>query len=596
MSYLKKIEDYSLQVVNGEITACQKHIWACQRFLSDVEKYRNDKDYPFYFDEKRAEQFSDWAKLFKHRKGVLAGKYIELSDIAHFCFGNIYGWYEKDTGYRRFNKLYWQVSRKNAKSQYLSLVATYELFVFPGDEVAEVYSAATKKDQSRIIYDECVKMLDNCEDIISETHYKESYGRLVRLSNGAFMRPLSEEDRKTGDGLNPQCGIIDEYHAHETSEIYDILDSGMGARPQPLMAIITTAGFNLNNPCYRVEYDLVSKILNPNLSTNLDSYFCMVNELDRNETGEAIKIGNREIKPGELIDDIKDPNVWVKSNPIICSYPEGIKYLEKKLKEALEAPEKMRNFLTKHMNVWVNLRGLGFMDTGKWTMSSFKNYCEHEKIEDLINEKTDKKCWVGCDLSAKIDLTSVNFEFKDEKGNYYIKSHSFMPSERFASAISQDKVPYDLWERDGWLTVIDGAVIDYTAIVDYIVSVSDLNGWYVEEVCIDPWGAAQITSSLDNLGFNVVNIIQGYKTLSEPTKNFREQVYNKKMIHDGSPVLSFAVGNAITRQDYNQNLMLDKSKAKQRIDPLASCINSHCRCMVADVNTSLYNKRGLREL
>jgi phage terminase large subunit-like protein len=569
LSLTTELIDYCESVLAGRPLSCQKHKWACSRFLRDIER-AGSAEFPFVFNEKKAERFFSWMRLFKHRKGVLKGKNLDPAPIQKFVFANIYGWYHQATGYRRFNKLYWQVARKNAKSQSLAAVGSYELAAFDesGLETMEVFCAATKTEQAKIVYDETVAMINGCA---LRDRFSVAYGRITHKKTDSVMRPLSEEDRKTGDGLNPQCGIIDEYHAHETSEIYDVIDSGMGARTQPLLAIITTAGFDLNNPCFRVEYDLVSKILNPDVPVELDNYFAMVNELEKNETGEKIETPDgRTVAPGDLLDDIKNENVWVKANPIICSYPEGVDYLRKKCQEALEAPEKQRNFLTKHMNVWVNQREMGYMNMAKW------NACPRE-IPDL----SGSRCYVGLDLSAKIDLTSVAFEFP-VGDRYVVLSHSFMPEDTFETKQRTDKVPYGQWVKDGWITLTPGAVIDYRAVKRYALQRATDAGWQIAEWCLDPWGALQVAAELTDEGHTVVEIIQGIKTLSEPTKNFREMVYSSRVTHDGNPVLGWAISNAIADEvDRNQNIILNKKKSRERIDPIAAVINAHVRAMVA---------------
>ena len=558
---------YSDDVLSDKPLSCKKHKWAAQRFISDVDRMkRKDSDFPFVFDGESAGRFFEWMRLFKHRKGVLSGKTIEPHIIQKFIFGNVYGWKHRETGYRRFNKFYWQVARKGAKSQSLSCVGTYELMAFNGAETMEVYCAATKREQAKVVYDESVAMLRG-SDYFNGSEYAVAYGTITHHKTGGTMRPLSKEDKKTGDGLNPQCGIVDEYHAHETDEVYNILDSGMGARRSPLLAIITTAGFNLDVPCYRVEYDLVSKILNPDIDINFDSYFCLVNELDRNDAGE-------------LVDDIKDPAVWVKANPIVCSYPEGVEYIRKKLEEGLQAPEKMRNVLTKHMNVWVQMREAGYMNMAKWNALS-------KEPPDLRGEI----CVVGIDLSAKIDLTSVAFEFKKDD-TYIIFSHSFIPEEQFNIKIKTDRVPYDLWQSQGWVTVIPGAYIDYKVVMDYAFQRATENGWTIQEWCLDPWGALQLMQDLTERGETVVEIRQGAQTLSEPTKDFRAVVYDRRVITDGSPVLSWAVSNAIVDTgSRNETIVLNKGKSRQRIDPVAAVINAHVRAMAME--ECIYDKRGL---
>jgi len=586
-SLLSDLLQYSHDVISGKIIACKKHKWACMRFLKDLER-QDTEDFPYIFDESKAERFISWMKLFKHRKGVLKGQNIQPHIIQKFVFGNVYGWYHRDTGYRRFNKMYWQVARKNAKSQSLSCVASYELMAFlDGKEAAEVYCVATKTEQAKIVYDETVAMLNAAK--IFDGKYKVAYGRITHNKTGSVMRALSEEDKKNGDGLNPQCGIIDEYHAHETSEAYDIIESGMGAREQPLLAIITTSGFDLNNPCYHVEYDLCSKILNPDIPFDLENYFVMINELDKNDTDETIEIGGRKIPAGDLIDDIKDPNCWQKANPIICSYQVGIDYLKKKLKEALEAPEKMRNFLTKHMNVWVNQRECGYMNMSKWAA------CGKFDPEELPDTKKETP-FAGVDLSATLDLTSVTFEFALPDGFFYVQSHSFMPEETLEAKRKTDKVPYDLWVKQGWITATSGAEVDYHYILEWIEEQYEKNKWFKGEVCYDKALATWLKQELEDRRYTPVEIPQSYTGLSVATKDFRSKVYNKKIIHGNNPVLTWAISNAVTRSGPSENLMLDKSKAKQRIDPIAATINAHVRAMANERAVCVYNTRGMRSL
>lgn len=556
MDLTKTLIKYSENVLNDKPLSCQKHKWACQRFLRDLKR-QGTKNFPFVFNPEKAKRFVDWCSLFKHTKGILVGEYINLYDspIMLFIACNIYGWYHKDTGNRRFTKAYWQVARKNGKSQLLANIGNYELMAFDEDaeEVNEIYCAATKTEQAKIVFSEALFMLRRCKDVAP--YWDFTYGKIRHITSDSFMRVLSEEDRKTGDGLNPKCGLIDEYHAHDTSEIYDIIDSGMGARKEPLIIIITTAGFNLNYPCYTVEYQLISKILDPNIPFEMDNYFVMVNELDKDENGE-------------LIDDIKDPKTWIKSNPIVATYPEGIKYISDRMKEALEIPEKMRNFLTKHMNIWIHLTELSYISPERWSNC-------HDDLPDLKGLSV----WIGIDFSSKIDLTSVSFEFKVDD-NYIILSHSFIASETLQRKIKTDKVPYDLWVDQGWITVQDGPIINYLKAIEQIKDLIAENNWFVECWCLDPWCAGQIMSTLVDEGEEVVEIRQGAKTLSEPTKDFRDMVFARRVIHDNNPVLAWAISNAIAEKvDKNENIMLNKSKSKGRIDPIASVINAHVRCM-----------------
>lgn len=538
---------YSEEVLTGDVVACQKHKWACQRFLNDLEKEGTD-DFPYIFDEARGELFLDWMRLFKHRKGILAGQYIEPHIIQEFNFGNIYGWIHKDTELRRFNKAYWQVGRKNAKSQSLGASGSYEASAF-GEPSAEVYCAATKKDQAKIVWEEIEAMIKGNPDL--RDRFKVAYGTITHLKSGSIIKPLSKEDRKTGDGTNPSAFFIDEYHAHDTMEIYDIGDSGMGARLQPLLMIITTAGFDLNKPCYRVEYQYVSRILDPNDPTTNDNYYVMVNELDKG-------------------DDIKNEKNWPKANPILCSYENGVEYIRKQLKVALDVPEKMRNFLTKNMNIWVDAKEDGYMDKAKWST------CKANEI-DL----KPYPVWVGVDLSTTTDLTSVGLVFKLPDNKYAVKQHSFMPEDKLQERIKTDRVPFDLWEEQGYITTTPGSVVDYSYIEQYLINMRN-EGFNVIEIDYDKWNATHFAQMMETQGFEMVEIPQMLRHLSGPTKEFRKNVFSKHIIHFDDPVLNWAVGNAIQKQDAQENIMLDKSKSKERIDPIAAIINGFSRATSND--------------
>lgn len=565
--------DYSNDVIDGRgVVACQKHKWACQRFLRDIEREGTD-EFPFVFDEDKAMRFFEWMSLFKHTKGVLRGKSIQPHEIQLFVFGNIYGWVHRDTGFRRFRKAYWQVGRKNAKSQSLACVGTYEEAAM-GEMMSEVYIGATKTEQAKIVWNEADAMIANSPDL--SNRFKVSYGVIRHPKTRSIFKPLSKEDKKTGDGTNPQCGIIDEYHAHETDEIYNVIDSGMGARQQPLLMVITTAGNNLNSPCYRIEYNFVEKLLDPYNPTELDGYFAMVNELDKDEEGN-------------LIDDITDESVWEKANPIVASYPEGRKFLRERLAEARLKPEMMDDYLTKNMNVWINQGENAYMRMEKW---------DNCKDPDMFTDEflMHREVTVGLDLSKKIDLTSVGFEFYDEElGKYVVLSHSFIPEETLQQKIATDKMPYAKWVREGWITVTPGAVVDYRFVQAYVMQEIEKYQWHVDEVCYDEWSAGLISQELSDRGFEMIEIRQGIHTLSEPTKNFREEVYKGNVIHNANPVLTWAIGNAVTREDHNENIMLDKAKSTNRIDPIAALINAHVRVM-RDDDKNPYDDRGLNIL
>lgn len=558
MTLTDELIQYSKDCTADTRHVCQKHRWACERFLNDLKK-SGTKDFPYIFDEEKALRFFEWAALHKHTKGVLAGEPIDFTPIQRFIFGNVYGWVHQDTGLRRFRKAYWQVARKNAKSQSLAIVGDYELMAL-GEPMSEVYIGATKSMQAKIIYNEVVAMLKRCPLLKGKWH--ESYGVIRHPKSDSILRALSKDDGKTGDGLNPQCGLIDEYHAHPTDEILEVINTGMVARRQPLLFIITTAGTNFGGPCYRVEYPLVEKILDPSLDFDVADYFCMVNELDRDQEGN-------------LIDDVKDEERWVKANPIAATYPEGLANIRSKLASALESPEKMESFLTKNMNLWVNQSAMSYMDMAKWK--------ERGAITKIPVDLYGRFAYVGIDLSKRIDLTAAAIILPidvDSAVQYVVRAHGFIPEDTVAVHEKTDKVPYRAWAKAGYLTITPGDVVDYRFIESWIHETTDDLGVNVKELCYDPYNATHFAQDFEAQGITTVEVRQGMRTLSEPTKAFREEAYRGNILHEPNPLLDWAVSNAVTKRDHNENIILDKEKSTNRIDPIAAVINAFSRARV----------------
>lgn len=574
---------YCDDVIDSKIIACQKHKWACMRFQRDLERMNK---WEWFFNEEKANYYLKWMSLFPHSKGPLAGQKKIPVDYEMFVYANIYGWVHHDTSIRRFRKSYEQLARKNAKSQDKAIQALFECSAL-GEAIAEVYVAATKKEQTRHVWGEAVWLFKNSEFLKDKFTCKfdqELQQTVIRhKKSGSFFSRLSKDDKKTGDGTNPHFMVIDEYHLHETTEYYDLATSGQKTRAQPLLSIITTAGFDLNNPCYRVEYDYISKILDPNNPIENDRYFAIVCEADKNDTSETIEINGQKISPGGLIDNITSLEAMIKSNPIIGTCAVGVESIKIEIAEALDKPEKMRDVLTKTLNVWVNQRNCGYMPMDKWAVCSMKDPIDVKKMPVVA----------GFDLSATIDLTSIAFEIPLDDERYFVMSHSFMPEETIEAKRKTDKVPYDLWVSQGWITATPGAEVDYHLIIEYMEKKYEDMGWDRGEVCFDKALATWLTHELIEREFTAIEVPQSFMVLSSPTKDFRAKVYNKKIIHENNPVLTWAISNAVTRSGPSENIMLDKSRAKQRIDPIAAMINAHYRAMVKE-NNFIYNERGMR--
>ena len=584
MNTTNELIQYSNEIISGEIVACKKHKWACMRFLRDLGRIGAD-EFPYIFDEERAERYFDWMRLFKHRKGPLAGQKKEPVIYEKFVYGNIYGWIHKNTELRRFRRSYEQLGRKNAKSQDKAIQALYEISAF-GEQSAEAYVAATKKEQTRFVWGEASWLYKNSELLKDKfvTKFDQELMQVIirHKKSDSFFARLSKDDKKTGDGSNPQFMVLDEYHLHETTEYYDLGASGMKTRSQPLLSIITTAGFNLNNPCYRVEYDYVSKILDPNNPIENDWYFVMICEADLDENGK-------------FVDDVSSDMARMKANPIIGDTDVGKESIKIDLQESLDKPDKMRDFLTKTLDIWINQRPLGFMDMAKWAAcgATIKR-----PFPDVSGKKY--KVTTGIDLATRIDLTSVGFEI-DMGDLIAVLSHSFMPRETLEKRMKVSrKIPFDRWENDGWLTVTPGAQVEYHSVLDYIEKTYDEYGWRRDEACFDRHLATWLEGEMAGKKFVSIEVPQIITMLSNPTKDFKGLVYNistenaeKKLIHDNNPVLGWAISNAVTKMDHNKNIMLDKEKSSECIDPIAALMNAHFRVMITKKKKSIYETRGI---
>lgn len=552
--------DYSQSVIDGSyfMPTCLKHKWACMRFLRDIEN-ENTKDFPYVFNNRKAIRYLNWLKLFKHIKGELAGQRINPHDIQSFTRGNIYGWEHVETKRRRFRKSYWQTSRKNAKTQTNGATATYEL-TFMGGGISEVYVAATNREQANILWSDTEAMINGCNEL--EGKYKTAYHELVYLKTGSKMSTLSKDSKKSGDGTNPQCGIIEEYHAHPTDESMEVLESGMGARPEPLIDIITTPGFNLDYPCYSVEYKLVTKILDPDDPYNDDTYFAMVNELDED-------------------DDPMDETVWAKSNPIRATYPAGMKYLRDRAKQAEGAPEKMVKFLTKDVGMWVDAPEQGYLDYSKYQAS---------KIPKLPFDIVGQTVYVGVDLADKVDLCSVQYEFprlEGEAKKWYFINKNYIPRETMARRQRLENKPYNLWATQGHVTPTDnhnGELVDYRRIIRDIDDFCKGNLLDVVYVCVDPRGANMFMQELSDLGYSVLDIFQGNSSLDAPTLHYREQLNVGNILNLENPIMDAAARKAQVNINTKGEMRLDKNRNEQgtKIDPLAAAICSHKLAMNHD--------------
>ena len=570
MNCLEEITEYAQGCVSGAIISCKKHRWSCQRFLNDRKKAESDSEYPYIWNEQAAQNIVDWFSMLYHSKGDLAGEPILLTSWQKFRLCQLYGWVRKDTGLRRFRKSYTQIARKNAKSQEEAGVALYEASVtaVKNGEVCEVYTAGVKRDQSKIVFNEAALMLQRSP---LRTKFRITKDAITHPVSGSYIKALSKEDGKSGDGTNPALLIIDEFHQHPTTEFYDL---GLGGNTkEPLLMIITTAGVDLNCPCYVAEYQYCSRVLDPDTDIEDDEYLIDICELDPEDY--------------ENLDNLEDEKLWEKANPIRMSYEGGRDKLRQAYKTASEVPEHMSAFLTKCMDVWIMAKEDGYMNMAKWKA------CQVSEIP--VNTK-GMPVYVGFDMSAKIDLTSVAFvipyesDRTDPEGKpvvkYIVYSHSFVPSrEKLVERKRKDKAPYDAWEREGFLTVTNTPIVDQGTVMRYVLNTCREKKWEIETLCFDPANASKLMMDLSDEGYEVEEVYQSHKSLNESTQGFREQVYSGNILYTYNPVLNFAMSNAVIRRS-NGLIKIDKDATTKRIDPVDAVLCAYKLAMYHEFHSA----------
>lgn len=563
MSILQELITYANNCLNDikvseyeDYISCKKHKWACQRFLDDLKrsecKNTLTEPFPYIWVEDEAQKIVDWFAMLRHSKGVLAGQPINLTPSQKFDLCQLYGWRHEVTGYKRFKKSFKEVARKNAKSQEEAGIALYEISVqaTKNGEAYEYYTAGVKRDQSKIVFNEAKLMLKGSP---LRTKFKITRDLITHIKTESFIKALCKEDGQKGDGTNPAGLILDEYHQHRTSEFYDL---GLGSNTkESLLMIITTAGMDLTYPCYTQEYQYCSKILNPDVDVWNDEYYVDIYELDEEDYKD--------------ISNIADERLWFKANPIRMTYKEGQEKIRGEYLIAKEIPEKMTAFLTKCLNIWVQAKENGYMDMAKWKK------CQ---VKEIPIDTRGMSVYVGFDMSAKIDLTSVAFviPWKTDKVDkfgkpiikYIVYSHSFIPNrEKLQERKLKDKVDYDAWERMDFLTVTDTEIVDQNAVMDYVLKTCEKMDWHIETLCFDPANASKIMMDLSNEGYDVEEVFQSHKSLNESTAGFREQVYSRNVLYLYNPLLNFAMSNAVIKTN-NGLIKIDKDATTKRIDPV----------------------------
>lgn len=530
---------YARDVVAGDIPACKWIRAACQRQLDDLER----TDWDWRWDARLAARVCAFIELLPHVKGRWKSRTIILEPWQCFTLSTIFGWVDAD-GFRRFRKALVVIPRKNAKTTIAAAVGLY-LLALDDEPGAEVYSAATTKDQARISWDIARGMAQRTPG------FRDRYGvtahphSIAIESDARFFKALSR-DADSLEGLNPHGAIIDELHAHKTREVFDVLDEATGARQQPLIFIISTEGDNATG-VFAEQVAYGQQVLEGNHED--DSFYAAIYTIDPE-------------------DDWTSPEAWAKANPNL-----GVSVLAKDLeircRQAQKNAESQSSFLTKRLNVRVGA-GNAYFNMLAWREKCFEPTL---KIEDYYGQR----CIVGLDLASKIDIAAMGLMFDD--GAFFARC--WIPED----AIEKGNPNYDLyrgWAERGHLKLTPGNVIDFEFIEQDLLELH--RNFDVAEVAFDPYQATQLSTRMMAEGLPMVEIPQTVRHMSEPLKELAARILSGRIKHDGNPVATWMFGNVVVKRDAKENVYPTKARMENKIDiPItATMCTARQFCLQAD--------------
>lgn len=545
--YCRTAVAYAKRVVAGKQVACEFVRLACQRQLDDLQRWKGKKA-AFVFDHAKANRVCALCEYFRHIKGPLAGQRLHLEPWQIFILTTVFGWVDQQ-GNRRFRQSYVEVPRGNGKSALSSAVALYMLLADkePG---AEVYSLATTADQARIVFDVAKTMATKAPDLMSRRGAAISRNAITIESEASVFKPLAS-DSSTLDGLNVHMAVIDELHAHKTRDLYDVIETALGKRLQPLLWTITTAGFDTSGICYEVRSDVIDILRG---AEGGESIFGMIYTIDEG-------------------DDWKDPKSAEKASPNwgISVQP---KTILDNLKKALRQPAAAANYKTKYLDVWCDAKS-PWMDMEMW------DECADFSLD--IDDFEGKECYLAVDLASKDDLAVVIYAFphemQDGRDGLAVFGRYYLPE---AAVKRSHNSQYGGWVADGRITVTEGAMLDLSQVEADILQ--DLSRFEVKAIAFDPWQAAQMIKRLSDAGAPVVEVKQRAQYLSEPMKWADARVKDHRIAHNGDPVLRWSVGNVVCKEDAAGNVFPRKETKAKKIDPAVAMIMAIGRTL--DVNSS----------
>lgn len=552
------VKAYAQRVVEGKVVAGRLVRLACERHLRDLaEGVERGLVWNVSEANRAIEFFPDVLTL---TEGEHAGKPFRLEPWQAFVIGSLFGWFGPD-GYRRFRTAYVEVAKGNGKSPMAGGIGLYGL-IADDEEGAQIYSAAVVKDQAKILFNDAKHMVEASPYLAA--HVDVGAHNLAVLDTNSFFRPVSSEHRGL-DGKRVHMGLIDELHEHPTDIVYEKMRAGTKGRRNPLILEITNSGYDRNSICWQ-HHEYSEKVLSG--AVDNDSWFACVAQLDAcpSCTAAGHMMANSDC---EQCDGFEDEAVWLKANPNL-GVSVSHKYLREQVAEARGMPAKRNIVLRLNFCLWTQ-------QATKWIDMDTWNGCRGDVTAEALH---GRGCFGGLDLAATQDLCSLALHFPplDEGERHKVIWLHWVPEETMLERSVRDRVPYDLWQRQGYLRVTEGNVADYDVIRRDILEVAET--YNLRELAIDRWNATQLTTQLMGDGITVVPFGQGFASMSAPTKEAERLLRGGELEHVGDPVATWAVSNVAVEQDAAGNVKPSKRNSTGRIDPIVAWVMALGRATV----------------
>ena len=548
--------EHARAVVAGAPGHGELHRLACQRHLRDLSRQRTE-EFPYYWDAEASEQVLAYAETLTIAEGA-EPKPVRLTETQAFDIGCTFGWKKVANDKRRFRRRYKSLARQNGKTFENGILGTY-IAGFSGYRHGKLFTAATKKRQARLAWEEMSKFVGIDPDLGELFRVKDYKSTIEATETHCTIEALSRE-AGLDDGFRSIFSSIDELHQHKDNKIYKAIYNGTRSLPETLVSMITTRGDQLNSFCKEMD-DYAVKVLRG--LTTAEDFFIDIYCLD----------------PG---DDIWDEANWIKANPFLCLDEERMETLRQDAQTARDmGGSELRDFLTKCLNMWVKNTDDQFIDPEAW-----KACGSDRSLADIV-AAGNRDCWVGLDLSSGGDLTTLTLEFPiGEK--YYIYSHSFMPRGRLDEHVETDLAPYDLWEAAGLITVTGGStdfMNDYKFIVSHLAEIRDHFGLNFLGIGVDPHNAAGIMQDLEALGCPVVTITQSARSLNDATVAVQLLTKGQRLEYDrANELLTWSMVNAAIVRNSFEEIKVDKKPGARfkRIDPVDALIDAHALMLITN--------------